>query len=161
MNMLHRGFFPGLIVLSLTCWGDAAGADPTDPPLRVTKVADLDFGGFDVGAGPASITITPTGGRSARGTVSLLGSLPGHQASFVVTGQGERSFSIALPQKIVLSEPDVIVDSFTSAPSETGHLQGSSPHASQTVLVGATLHMASRRSSGTYSIPFTLRVEYH
>ncbi len=51
------------------------------------------------------------------------------------------------------------VDTFTSTPSGTGSLAGGS----QTLSVGATLHVAAAQAAGTYTsaTPFTVTVNYN
>ena len=136
--------------------------DPTG--ISIAKVTDLSFGAL-LGSGVAGTAImTPAGGRSPTGGVTLGAFSPGGAASFTVTGGKGAHYSITLPAgTITLTAPGgtLAVSAFTSTPSGSGTLGTVAPNAgSQTLTVGATVAVAANQAEGDYSGTFNVTVAY-
>ncbi len=121
----------------------------------------LAFGSLVAGSG-GTVTVSPSGGRSASGGVILVPSGSGSAALFSVTGTSSATYAITLPANGVVSltsgSNTMAANSFTSNPAPTGQL---SVGGSQTLSVGATLSVGSNQPSGSYSGSFTVTVIYN
>ena len=134
-------------------------------PIAITKTADMNFGNVAVSATAGTVVLTPAGGRTATGGVTLPASAGTvAAASFSVSGTGSYTYSITLPgTNLVLTRntgtETMNVNAFTSAPSGTGALTAGA----QTLTVGATLNVAGSQVAGTYvsGTPFTVTVNYN
>jgi len=122
----------------------------------------LSFGSFAPGTGSGTVTVSPTGVRSAGGGVSLVPSGSGQAASFLVTGNADAGYAITLPgngEVSLTSGPhSMAVTTFTSSPSPAGQLGGGG---SQTLTVGATLSVGPNQAGGSYSGSFIVTVVYN
>jgi len=132
--------------------------------LSVTMVSDLGFGALVPNSG-GTVVITPLGERRATGGVQPLAcssSLPS-AAVFTVTGDTGATYSIMLPADGTVSLSDghnhtMSVDTFTPLPSPPGQL---SSGGTQTVKVGATLHVSQGQAVGAYGGSFDVTVAYN
>ncbi|MGD0583882.1 MAG: DUF4402 domain-containing protein [Bacteroidales bacterium] len=133
-------------------------------PITITKTTDMNFGNVAVNASLGTVVLTPAGTRSATGGVTLpavTGAVS--QGVFTVNGQANATYAITLPgaaTTITSGANNMTVDTWTSAPTPTGTL---SAGGSQTLNVGATLHVAASQAAGTYvsAVPFTVTVNYN
>lgn len=134
-------------------------------PIAITKDVDMHFGNLAVqtATGGTAVlapagTLTTTGGVTSP---SVQGSRAA--ASFTVTGDGSRTFSITLPSSVVLTRntgtETMTANAFTSNPTPTGTLASGTA----TVTVGATLNVSAAQVAGTYvsGTPFTVTVNYN
>lgn len=136
-------------------------------PITITKVTDMSFGnvvpsatllGTFVLAPDATPTLTNVsqiGSPSATAAVTA--------ATFTVAGTPGAIYDITLPgAAVTLTSPSaatMTVDAFTSTPTPAGTLDASL--GTQTLSVGATLHVGIAQAAGTYlSVPFTVTVNY-
>lgn len=150
-------FFIRLLCLALLPGTQAAFAQ------SVASTRTLSFGKFVAQSG-GSVTVQPSGARSAGGGVLLISSGPGASASFQVSdgdpANADKSFIITLPAdgSVTLSGPSgsMAVDNFTSDPSETGVLSTGS----RTIQVGATLTVGPNQPAGSYSGSFPIVINY-
>jgi len=136
-------------------------------PISLTKTVDLSFGNIAVGTSGGTVVITPAGGRSATGGVTLPTVAPGTitAATFTVNGQGANTYTITLPSTDHtirvggVGGATMIVNTFTSNPSGTGTLSSGT----QTLNVGATLNVTASQAAGTYTsvAPFDVTVNYN
>ncbi len=128
--------------------------------IGISKTADLDFGDVVAGATLGTVVITPAGARSATGGVTLGNTGATTAAGFTVTGDPNATYAITLPSSCVISynSDNMTIDTFTSTPSGTGTLSGGG---SQTLAVGATLHVAATQANGVYSGSFDVTVAYN
>ena len=133
-------------------------------PIAITKTVDMNFGNAAVNASLGTIILTPASTRSATGGVSFLTGSPGTvtAASFTVTGLAAATYAITLPAAfttVTSGGNTMTVDTWTSTPTPTGTLTGGT----ETLTVGATLHVAANQPAGTYvsGIPFTVTVNYN
>lgn len=144
------------------------------PRLSLLKTADLDFGQVMASStASGSVTVTPTGSRSAGGGATLAGGTP---TAGAFAGAGTRNqiviFSFGAPSILLtrVSGPQTMtVDSFTLGASTTGGLNqlGSSGRwrivsndGLFTLPVGATLRVGAGQAPGVYEGTFTLTAVY-
>jgi hypothetical protein len=134
-------------------------------PIAITKDINMNFGNLAVQAltgGTAVLSpagaITTTGGVTSPATQGAIAA-----ASFTVTGDGNRTFSITLPASVVLTRntgtETMTANAFTSNPTPTGTLASGTA----TLTVGATLTVAAAQMPGVYvsGTPFSVTVNYN
>lgn len=144
------------------------------PRLSLAKTADLDFGQIMASSSAAgTVTVTPTGSRSAGGGATLAG---GTVSAGSFTGLGTRNqlvvFSFGAPS-VVLTRANgtetMLADTFTLGPSTAGGLNqlGNSGrwriisnNGLFTLPVGATLRVGANQTPGDYEGTFTLTAIY-
>jgi len=133
-------------------------------PIAISNTANMNFGNVAVSASAGTVVMTPAGVRSVTGgcTLPAITGSPA-AASFNVTGVANYTYAITLPAvatTISSGANSMTVDTWTSTPSNTGTLNGSG---SQTLNVGATLHVSGSQAGGTYTsaTPFTVTVNYN
>jgi hypothetical protein len=133
-------------------------------PIAISKTVDMNFGNAAVSASLGTIILTPASTRSATGGVSFLAGTPGTitAASFTVTGLAAATYSITLPgaaTTVTSGANTMTVDTWTSSPTPTGTLTGGT----ETLTVGATLHVAASQPAGVYvsGVPFSVTVNYN
>jgi hypothetical protein len=130
--------------------GTATGSATIITPISITKTVDMNFGSIAVGTTLGSVVLAPDNTRSKTGGVTLpavTGTVTA--AQFTVNGLGTSTFSITLPSSYTITNGSntMNIDTFTSTPSGSGALVGGT----QTVKVGATLHIAASQSAGAYT----------
>ena len=126
-------------------------------PISITKNTDMNFGNIVAGvAGTVDLTVTNT--RTAVG-VTLPAATPGtvSAAVFTVNGLEASTYAITLPAPFTITGAGtpMTVDNFVSTPTPTGLLTGGT----QTITVGATLHIAANQAAGIYSNATGLEVK--
>jgi len=130
--------------------------------IAIANNQELSFGSFVAGSG-GSVTVGTSGARSASGGVLLIPSSAGAAAQFTVTGDANATYTIQLPGNdfVKLTGPggDMLINDFVSSPSGVGGQL--SAGGSQTLLVGATLSVASGQVAGQYSGSFSVIVDYN
>lgn len=138
-----------------------AGHQAPVTAISVSNTQTLGFGKFAAGSG-GSVTVSPSGARSATGGVVLLSSSGGAAAQFTVSGDPNFTYAISLPANdtVVLTKSGgqtMSLNNFSSSPSPAGQL---SVLGKQTVSVGATLSVGSNQATGAYSGAFDVMVDY-
>jgi hypothetical protein len=128
--------------------------------ISLTKTADLNFGSVVPGGAAGAVVMSPAGARSATGGASLGSSTGSSAGSFTVAGLASAAYSITLPASTTIASGgnNMTVDTFASTPSGTGTLSGGG---TQTLSIGATLHVAASQPTGTYSGSFNVTVTYN
>ena len=134
-------------------------------PISITNAGDMNFGNVAVSAAAGTVVLDPASTRSITGGVTLpvvTGTVAA--AHFNVAGTPGYTYSITLPGAAILIESgsdNMTVDNFTSNPNLTGTLDGTL--GTQTINVGATLHVGANQASGTYTsaTPFNVTVNYN
>lgn len=144
------------------------------PRLSLAKTSDLDFGQVMASSTTAgSVTVTPTGSRSAGGGATLAG---GTATAGEFAGAGTRNqiviFSFGAPS-VVLTRTNgtqtMTVDSFVLGASTAGGLNDLgasgrwriiSNNGLFTLPVGATLRVGAAQAPGDYQGTFTLTAVY-
>jgi hypothetical protein len=131
-------------------------------PIAIANTADMNFGNVAVGSSGGTVVLSPAGGRSVTGGVTLpatAGTVGA--AAFNVTGVDTYTFAITLPASVVISSGgnNMTVDNFTSTPSGTGTIGATGT----ALTVGATLNVNASQPSGNYTsaTPFTVTVNYN
>ena len=139
-------------------FGESAGAGAESPIVA----AGLSFGQIVAGALPGSVRVSATGSRSTRGATYAGSGFGVSAASFRVPTQfgamgasGSRAWSVMLPVSATLSsgKDEMTVDGFEYSWSAGG------PN-SQTLTIGATLHVGARQPSSEYAGTFALTIVY-
>lgn len=142
-----------------TAW--AAHTAVAQTPIATSNTQALAFGKFAAGSG-GTITVGPSGARSAGGGVVLVSSGAGAAAQFSVSGDANATYAISLPADGTVSltsgANSMAVNTFTSSPSPTGTLGAGG---TQTLLVGATLTVGGNQPVGSYSGAFDVTVNYN
>ena len=129
--------------------------------ISISNTQALSFGKFaEVSSG--SVTISPTGARSATGGVVLVSSGGGSAAQFTVSGDPNLTYSTNLPGNGTASLTNgdgqtMALNNFSSSPGTVGQL---SVTGNQTLSVGATLNVGSNQAAGDYSGTFDVMVNY-
>lgn len=133
-------------------------ARPSAAEISISRVSDMSFGQIVSGTFGGTVTVSTTGIRTASG-IAVVASSSSSQAVFLVTGTNNTSYAVVLPASVALSGsgPDMTVDTFTSNPADSGLLDGTG---SQTVYVGATLHVSANQQPGPYSGTVDVSVAY-
>jgi hypothetical protein len=145
-----------MAVLSLLPARETAAA-----PLAATNQSDLGFGQIVATATPGTVTVSPSGGRTASGGVVLGNGFGVGAATFAVSGDPDTSFSITQSGPCTLSASDSSMTadlSVSSLPSGAGVL---GPNGTLTVTVGATLSVGARQAAGAYSGTYHFTLAYN
>ncbi len=139
---------------------------PSHATLTVTKAANLGFGSLVAGSSTGSVSISPSGVRSATGMAALFNALnPGagssiaQAAQFSISGgTPSATCTITLPSSVLLSGPGtgMNITSIISSPSASITLNGSG---AGTVYVGGTLAIGSQQQPGNYANGVDLTID--
>lgn len=135
-------------------------------PITIVNAGNMNFGNVAVGASAGTVILTPGGVRSATLGVTLPTVVPGTitAAHFTVGGTASYTYAITLPVgATTVTEgggATMTVDTWTSFPTPSGVIGGAG---SQTLDVGATLHVGANQPTGLYvsGTPFTVTVNYN
>jgi Domain of unknown function (DUF4402) len=119
--------------------------------ISVVKNADMGFGSLGTSASPGTAVLNATTGvvTVTGGVVNLGGTQTAASFTVSVPPPGNPSYTIVLPTSVTLTGPGAAtmsVDTFTSNPACCAGFGRS-----QTVTVGATLHVAANQAGGDYS----------
>jgi hypothetical protein len=163
------GFYRILFLIFLLTGGTLnevfAQGSPFPPPreIRVFATQELGFGGFYTGSAGGSVIISPSGSRSATGTVVLAGGL-GQPAIFIVELLPGRLVNIMIsPQTPTLTRiAGGETMTMTIGPTDKGtSFVTSAGHPFRTpVQIGGTLHVGNIVSNpageytGTFNVTF-------
>ena len=128
--------------------------------ILLTANSALGFGQIVATTAPGTVTVTPAGLRSASGGVLLGSGFGVSPASFTATADPNASYGITLPAAATLSGggSSMTVDAFTSSLGGLGTLGGGG---TQTVSVGATLHVGAGQRPAAYSGTYDVIVAYN
>ena len=144
---------PLLLVLALAATPAAA--------IELLAVDDLAFGGVACDSAPGTVTVSPTGGRSAAGGVTLVGSGDrARPARFrIVGGEPGTAVSLIVPASARLAgaSRSIEIGDFRVAPASTLTLDASG---GRDIWIGATLRIDSHAAAGDYSGVVTLVAVY-
>ena len=121
--------------------------------------SNLSFGQIVATRSPGSVTVTPGGLRVSSGGVVLGRTVGFSPASFTVSGDANANYVITLPASVTFSAggSSMTVDTFISTPSGSGTLGAGG---TQTLSVGATLHVGAAQQSSAYLGSYTVTVAY-
>jgi hypothetical protein len=159
----HLLFTSILLGIGVAVCTDAAPAQTTvsatarfriASPVSIHQEEDMSFGDMDLEGAAGTVTLTAREGalRPAGGVAlpEVAGSVK--PAAFRVEGESNYTYAITLPSgdyivKEYATERTMVVNNFVSYPQATGTLTAGS----QTLLVGATLHVGSTPTGGVYT----------
>jgi hypothetical protein len=176
----------GLIAAALLCLSTVPAAQARDAsasgdasasvvrPLRTTALADLSFGAITVGGGQTaggSVTVAALGNSTSfAGSVRPLcnggGACQPHPARFAVSGEGARSYRVALPASLsatgsrtgaILPVERLTLHSSNSAGTSGGLLDASG---NDRFTIGGTLQVAPGTPADSYRAEFSVTVSY-
>lgn len=121
-------------------------------PIAITKTTDMHFGRVASSGTPGTVALDYADGRTASGGVSLpAGSTNQKTAVFAVTGEGNSSFSIAIPTGAITLTGSIsgtlTVDNFECDGGTTTTLL----NGSKTLKVKATLNVPANAPAGVYT----------
>ena len=137
-------------------------------PIQISKTTDMNFGNVAVTGTGGTVVLAAAGTRTKTGGVTLpttTGTVS--QAVFGVQGQGTYTFSIDLPDSIVLNDGganNMTVNAFTSnGVAGSGDTTAALVAGAFTLNVGATLNVAASQPAGTYTntTDLTVTVNYN
>ena len=144
--------------------GDAQAASDTGTAnativqaIGITAVNSLEFGDI-LNSAANTVTVSAAGARSATDGTQLIGGTV-QAASFNVTGDGSRAYTITLPASATVTGPGaatMTVDTFT-------HDAGGAPAltaGADSFNVGANLTVANGQAAGAYTGTFAVTVNY-
>jgi hypothetical protein len=137
--------------------------------IAITEVSPMHFGTMTVKAGQGgTCVITTSGLRQKTGGVTLTNLLPQYSlATYSVTGEAGRTYSITLPNSITVSYlgftmivNNLLAKAATGVQSQnaTGTL---GTGGTDQFTVGATLNVAAGQEEGLYSGSFQITVAYN
>lgn len=157
--------FASTIEASAQATATASATATIVTPIAISKTADMDFGNVAVASNNGTVVLAPAGTRTATAGVTLpatAGTVTA--ASFTVSGQGGYTYAISLPQGASILEDatsnTMNVDTWTSVPAATGTL---SSGGTETLSIGATLHVTGGQAAGVYTTAsdFAVTVNYN
>lgn len=157
-----------MTVFSVNVAGQGATATATATativtPISITNTSNMNFGNIAVNATAGTVVLAPGGTRTSTGGVTLPADIGTVSAAvFTVAGIPGAAYSISLPASttVVSGGNSMTVDTFTSNPSGTGNLDGTT--GDQTLQVGATLNVGGSQPTGVYvSGTFDVTVNYN
>jgi hypothetical protein len=136
-------------------------------PINLVKLDDLHFGNIAIGNSIGSVQLNPEGTRTVTGGATLP-SVSGtvSAAEFTVFGMEGYSYSVLLPSSVIITNTTgtgsetMLVDMFVSNPSSNGTL---GTNGSETLDIGATVHVSGNQPYGNYisPTPFEVTVAYN
>jgi hypothetical protein len=127
--------------------------------ISITKTVDMNFG--DVVQGAGTVVLATNNGRTATSNTKLGNAAGAAAASFTIDGDSGGTYAITLPSSAITltgTGTSMTADTFVSDHvGGTGTLTGGT----DTVLVGATLHVGATQTSGLYTGSFDVTVAYN
>ena len=127
-------------------------------PLTIAESVQLNFGTIAPGTNADTLIVSPSGSPTIGSYLQTAGT-PAAAAAFTVNGQGTLAYAITLPSAAVTltsGADSMSVDTFVSTPSGSGALAAGT----QTVNVGATLHVGASQAAGSYTGTYSVTVAY-
>ncbi len=122
-------------------------------PISVAKTTDMNFGIVAASATVGTVDLDYANGRTAGGGASLPagGGTNAKTAVFTVTGQGNSTFSIAVPVSPITLTGSVSGTMTVSDFAVSGGLAGTLSSGTADVLVKAKLNVPANAVAGTYT----------
>jgi hypothetical protein len=127
--------------------------------IQLAKLTDLNFGDLVAGAAAGTVVVDIAGARTSTGGVSLAAGTVS-QASFTVTGEPNKSYTITVPASVTLNSGanTMAVNTFVLNPvtPATIPVGGTQP-----LNIGATLNVGANQATGSYTNTFNVVVAYN
>ena len=144
----------------------ATGASNADAEIvaaiAISNTVGLQFGQIAPSIAIGTVSVSTAGVRQGSGGVTLGNNTAATAASFTVSGAASNVYSITLPASTTLTAAagaPMVVDTFVSNPAVIGG--GTlSAGGTQTLLVGATLHVGVSQVPNPYTGTFNVTVAY-
>jgi hypothetical protein len=135
-------------------------------PITLANNTPLDFGNVVTSGAIGTVTLSTGGVRTPGGGASILPAQAGSVsvATFTVGGTEGFTYLITLPSAALTIDDGggntMTVDSFTSNPAASSTIPTGG---TETISVGATLHVGANQAGGLYTsaTPFTVTVNYN
>ncbi|HUP91635.1 MAG TPA: DUF4402 domain-containing protein [Solimonas sp.] len=150
--------------IAVSAWlGLSAHCALSQQPIAIATVQHLSFGRFAAGTG-GTVTVSPSGMRTAGPGVVLLSSGLAGEARYTISGDPLAVFSLSLPadDAVTLSDDHghyMPINLFRSQPPEGLAELGAG--GTRTLAVGATLNASAGQAAGNYASTFSILVEYN
>ena len=125
-------------------------------PIDITEVDALDFGDIASDGTVGTVTYELGGTRTVTGGASL-STLPGNLGSYTVSGDGNRNYSILIPDTVLGGAGTNMPVTFTNDAGATPALSTGS----DAFVVGGTLSMNATQLPGLYTGAYTVTVNYN
>ena len=134
-------------------------------PISIIKTADMNFGTVAASATAGTVALDYNNVTTVGGGVTKISGNPS-TASFTVTGERQKIFSISCPTTITLAGPassSLIVDHIQCNSGSTGTTGTLSDGGSLVLKVGGTLNVPANSVAGIYTNPtgLTVTVNYN
>lgn len=130
-------------------------------PLQLQKAQDLTFGTIaPSGTLSGNVIVSPLGGVTASGGVTIISSASAYPAAYVVYGVPNSSFSIILPNDAIITNgsSNMVIRDFVPS---LGVMATIYPEGFFTFTLGATLIVPAGQLPGAYSGTFNITVAYN
>jgi hypothetical protein len=117
----------------------------------------------DIASSPiaGTIILTPSGSRTSTGGATINSTTAGSPAAFDIQCDVKATYINTLPPSVILngeSTGSMVVNNFTSSPSNTGVLDGTGR---QALFIGGDLNVGSNQAFGSYKGQMTVTVAYN
>jgi hypothetical protein len=127
--------------------------------IQLAKLTDLNFGDLVAGAAAGTVVVDIAGARTSTGGVSLAAGTVS-QASFTVTGEPNKSYTITVPASVTLNSGanTMAVNTFVLNPVTPATIPVGG---TQALNIGATLNVGANQATGSYTNTFNVVVAYN
>ena len=138
-----------------------ASATISDAPIAITNTQPLSFGEISAGDQASTVSLAADGTRTLASGNAVLGANAGSAATFDVTGESNKAFTITLPTAAVtLTDSGGNTMTVSNFVSDAGATPALDATGAATFNVGAELSIAANQVAGSYSGSFTVEVVY-
>lgn len=133
-------------------------------PLTISQTKQLDFGAINVSTGNAVVRMSSQNGSrtvvSGGAGITLISSLPGNPAEFLIKGQSNTSVFITVSSSTTLTGPGapMTVNNFNRRPGTSALNLNSNGEA--TLKIGADLNINANQGAGVYNGTYNVTINY-
>ena len=127
--------------------------------IAITNEVPLEFGNIVASGSAGTVTVSPAGVRAALLGATLASGTTATAASFTVTGDADATYTATLPTLTTIDSgaDSMDVDTYTSASTGSGVLL----LGTDTLTVGAKVHVGISQAPGSYTGTFNVSVNYN
>ena len=129
--------------------------------ITLTNRSGMAFGDISSGNTPGTVVLSPSGSRQTTGGANINATVASGAAVFDVEGLSNSTYSITLPETVILNESggdNMVVDNFASIPQATGLTNAGGQ---QSLFIGATLNVGGNQTFGSYTGTMSVTIEYN
>ena len=127
-------------------------------PMDITQVAALDFGDIsEDGTGGSVTVVVADGTRTISGGASISATDAGNRGSYTVSGSGNATYSISIPDTVLAGAGTDMIVIFTHDAGATPALTGGAG----AFFVGGTVTMNAPQTPDAYSGAYSVTVNYN